>query len=142
MITKNTKQKIQNFFEQLEENKLQFTFSNIEIEEIDLKNPFDSIQGLLEENGDFDIKIMYHHAALDYLKENDPSLQFSLEIAESMGFELKSLNSETLASLLASENAREEFGDLRNKIEEFSTKLQEQEEEEQPLFTENKVDFR
>lgn len=145
MLTEKKKQKIQDFFEQLEkENKLQFTFANIDIEEIDFNNPFDSIQGLLQENGDFDINIIYHHAALDYLKQNDPSLQFSLKIAESMGFELKRLNSEILASLLASENAREEFDNLRNQIEEFFIKLQEEEEkeEEKPLFVEKKVDFR
>lgn len=127
MLTETKKQKIQNFFEKLEkDNYLQFTFSNIEIEEIDLSNPFESIEELLRENGDFDIEIIYHHAALDYLKENDSSLQFSLEIAESMGFELKRLNSGKLASLLASENAREEFDGLQKEIEEFFEKLNEE----------------
>ena len=80
----------------------------------------------MQENGDFDVEIIYHGVALDYLRENDPSLQFSLEIADSMGFELKTLNSETLASLLASENAIEEFGNLHNTIEEFFKQLEEE----------------
>jgi intracellular sulfur oxidation DsrE/DsrF family protein len=122
----NDQKKIQikNFFEKIEkENKLDFTFSNIDVEEIDLNNPFESIQELLQENGDFDIEIIYYNKALEYLKENDPSLRFSLEIADSMGFSFEDLNSETLASLLASENAKEEFSNLKNEIEEFFNNL-------------------
>ena len=36
-----------------------------------------------------------------------------------MGYNLKSLNSEILASLLASENSRESFYECRDEIEDF-----------------------
>jgi hypothetical protein len=48
--------------------------------------------------------------------ENDASLLDSFRIAREYGYELKDLNSETLASLLASENARNEFYELESEI--------------------------
>lgn len=118
------KLEINQFFEELEkQNGLDFTFSNIDVEEIDLNNPFDSIQELLQENGDFDIEIMYYTEAIEYLRKNDPSLRNSLEIAATMGFSVKNLTSEKLASLLASEEAKEEFSNLKNEIEDFFNNL-------------------
>ena len=58
---------------------------------------------------------------MDYLREHDNSLSESMEIANDYGYEPKNINSELLASLLASQNAREEFYELENEIEEFLT---------------------
>ena len=60
--------------------------------------------------------------------------QPSLSIASEYGYDCKDLNSEILASLLASQNAREEFSELQNKIEDFfeeiKNELEELEEDE------------
>jgi len=48
----------------------------------------------------FDYEITYYSTAIEFLKENDASLKISLELAQDFGYELKNLNSETLASLL------------------------------------------
>lgn len=70
-----------------------------------------------EQTNGFQVDIIYHARAMEYLLENDPSLHFSLEIAGDMGFEIKNLNSETLASLLASQNERENFDEIRDDLE-------------------------
>ena len=69
----------------------------------------DQIEQELEENGFFDVEIIYYAKAIDYLKEHDASLNESLEIASMYGYNTENLNSELLASLLASRNKRENF---------------------------------
>lgn len=91
----------------------------VNIEDINIENAFESIQDTIEENGGFDIEIIYYSNAIKYLQENDPSLRESLEIASDLGFDLKNINSEVLASLLASQNARSEFYELQSEIDEF-----------------------
>ena len=66
--------------------------------------------------GAFNIEIIYYHKAMEYLSENDFSLTESLELTYEYGFELKNLNSETLASLHASQKAREDFFSLEEQI--------------------------
>lgn len=117
---KTNKQK-EKFFNKISDEWLQFSisdtiYSDDEIEEI---NSYDELESELNENGAFDIEIIYYYKALEYLKENDTSLSESMAIADEYGYEPKNINSELLASLLASQNAREEFYDLQNEIEEF-----------------------
>lgn len=106
----------------------------VNVENIDIENAFESIEEILSENNAFDVEIIYYSVAIDYLKENDPSLRESLNIAIDYGFELSGLSSEVLASLLASQNAREEWGELQSEIDEFfedlCEELQEDEDEE------------
>ena len=106
----------------------------VNIEDIDIENAYDSIYEKIEDNNGFDIEIIYYSNAIAYLKENDPSLNESLEIAAEYGFELKNLNSEVLASLLASRNSRDEFYELQSEIDEFfqdlCDELNEDEDEE------------
>ena len=59
-----------------------------------------------------EVEIIYYHNAMDYLKENDPSLMESLALARDCGYDLEGLNSETLATLLLQENLRGELNDL------------------------------
>jgi sugar phosphate isomerase/epimerase len=92
---------------------------------------FDELKDLLEDNNSFDVEIIYYSNAMEYLRNNDPSLKNSLKLAENMGFELKSLNSETLASLLASDNARDSFYELEAKISDLIIQMQAIEEEEE-----------
>ena len=96
---------------------------------------FEELRESIEDNNGFDIDIIYYSRAIEYLKENDNSLRESLEIASDMGYELKNLSSEILASLLASQNARSEFEELETEItnwlEENAQEEEEEEEEEE-----------
>tara|TARA_R110000787_G_scaffold202438_1_gene313110 strand:+ start:458 stop:880 length:423 start_codon:yes stop_codon:yes gene_type:complete len=80
----------------------------------DVNDLFDDLQ----ENGYFNEEVIYYSTAIRYLKENDPSLTESLEIATEYGYEAKNLNSELLASLHASK-AKENtfFEDIAPKLE-------------------------
>ena len=69
--------------------------------------------------GVYSQEIIYYYKAMDYLKENDNSLNLSLEIADELGFEVSSLNSETLATLLYQDNLRNELYDLQDEIDEI-----------------------
>ena len=123
-MTKKTIEQLKQFFKELDKNLNHFSisdyiYSDDEIESIDQDNAFDDMINLLDENGAFNIEIIYHSNAIEYLAKNDPSLIESLELAGELGYEAKNLNSETLASILASQEARIEFNDLENKINEF-----------------------
>jgi len=83
---------------------------------------FDHLCDELRCNGFFDTEVHYYYKAMKFLSEKDNSLRESLEIAEDMGFELKDINSELLASLLASEFFRFEFYRLEEEINEFLNK--------------------
>ena len=111
---------------------LQFdVFDYIGIAGIDLENAYDSITEKLDDNNAFDIDIIYYSNAIKYLQENDPSLKYSLEIASELGYTLENLSSEVLASLLASQNAREEWGELENEINDFFLEIFEELKEEE-----------
>ena len=101
----------------------------VDVNNIDPVNPFDSICKMIEDNNGFDIEIIYYSNAIKFLTENDPSLTESLEIASELGFEVQNLNSEILASLLASKFAREEFYELEDEINDFFAKLEEEKKE-------------
>ena len=130
--TVNTTAKIEAFLNSLDakieinDNLINF----VDIEDIDLSDAFNSIYDMVNDKGGFDIEVIYYSNAIKYLQENDPSLNESLEIAAEYGYELKNLNSEVLASLLASRNSQESFFDVRDEIEEFFAELEEDEEEE------------
>lgn len=51
-------------------------------------------------------EIIYYSRALEYLWDNDPSLQESLWYAYDLWYECKDLSSETLATILYQENLR------------------------------------
>lgn len=101
----------------------------IDIDNIDHNNAYDSIYEMIDERGGFNIEIIYFSRAIEYLSENDPSLRESLELASEFGYTPDNLDSETLASLLASKLVREEFEELENEINDFFLELEETEEE-------------
>ncbi len=111
------KRKIENFLRELntEVDVLYF----VDIDNIDMSNPFDSICKMIEDNNGFDIDIIYYSNAMNYLSKNDPSLKKSLNIAAELCYEVQNLNSEILASLLASKLVREEFYELESEINDF-----------------------
>ena len=126
-MKEKTKTQIQEF---LKEKSLDncYILDYVDIDNIDLENAFESIEEMISDNNGFDVEIIYYHNAIDYLKENDPSLRESLELASEYGFEPDKLNSEILASLLASQNVRNDFSELRDEIEDFFSQLSEEEE--------------
>jgi intracellular sulfur oxidation DsrE/DsrF family protein len=89
------------------------------------------IEEILSDAGAFDVEIIYYSRAIEFLRENDPSLRNSLEIASNMGFDVKNLNSEILASLLASELIRDEFSDIFTELDELCQEIEEEEAEEE-----------
>ena len=116
------KTKIEDFLQNLE-TEIDL-LSMVDIDNIDFNNAFDSIYEMIEDNNGFDIEIIYYSNAIDYLSENDPSLQESLNIAHELGFSVDSLNSELLASLLITENVKNDFYELENDINDFFEQLQ------------------
>ena len=98
----------------------------VDINNINLSDAFNSIYGQIDDNGGFNIEIIYYSNAIEYLQENDPSFKESLQLAFEMKFELKNLNSEVLASLLATQNVKNDFYDLKNKIDTFFNSLEEE----------------
>ena len=119
-------EKIETFFAELDkvidlnDNLINY----IDIESIDAADAFNSIYDMIEENDGFNCEVIYYSNAIKYLQENDPSFKESLEIAAEYGYETKNLNSEILASLLKSQNVRDEFSELRDEINEFFESLE------------------
>ena len=75
----------------------------------DSEDLIERIEEYYNDNNLLDVEIIYYSNAIEYLQENDPSLQYSLWIASDLWFETKHRNSELLASLLATENNKESF---------------------------------
>lgn len=62
-------------------------------------------------------EVIYYATAIDYLKENDASLNISIGLACEMGFDLKNINSELLASLLLQEDLMEDLVNFIYEVE-------------------------
>lgn len=121
--------KIENFLRELN-TEIDVSYL-VDIDNIDHDNAFDSIRQMIEDGNGFDVEIIYYAKAIEYLAENDPSLNESLEIASEYGYEVQNLNSEILASLLASKLVRDGFYELEDEINSFFEELEEEEEEEE-----------
>ena len=120
------KKKIENFLANLKTEIDVLYF--VDIDNIDMSNPFDSICEMIEDNNGFDIDVIYYSNAIDYLRKYDPSLRKSLAIAYDMGFTVDNLNSEVLANLLKTENVKNDFYSLKDDINNFFEELEEEEE--------------
>ena len=124
--TANTTAKIEAFLNSLDA-KIEINdklINYVDIKHIDFSDAFSSIYDMIYEKGGFNCEVIYYSNAIKYLQENDASLMESLEIAAEYGYELKDLNSEILASLLKSQNVRDEFLELRDEINEFFQELE------------------
>jgi len=77
-------------------------------------------------------EVIYYSNAMEYLSENDASLNESLGLASDMGYEVGNLNSEILASLLKGEEMRDSLVEaIRSDfVEEAFEKIEEYQEEE------------
>jgi len=99
--------------------------------DVDNIESYDDVYDQIQENEGFDEEIIYYANAIEYLAENDPSLQESCSLAAEMGYTTENLNSELLASLLYSQEIRSEFEELRDEIEDFLSEVEDDEEEEE-----------
>ena len=70
-----------------------------------------------ENQGYLEVEIIYYYKAMEYLSENDPSLQESLGLASAYDFPLKNISSETLASLHASDKLENEIFERQAQFE-------------------------
>jgi hypothetical protein len=91
------------------------------LEDKDFEN-FDEVRDAIHDENGFEVEITYYSNAIAYLKEHDPSLQESLSMADDLGYKLTNINSETLASLLATELTMKQFDELES---EFTSLLEE-----------------
>ena len=122
------KTKIENFLSEL--NTEIDVLNYVDIDNIDMNNAYESIYEMIEDNNGFNIEIIYYHKAMEFLLNNDNSLRDSFEIASELGYNVDGLNSEILASLLASKLVRDEFYQLEDEINKFFEQLEEEDEEE------------
>lgn len=87
------------------------------IMEQDKPEDIDALMEIIQERV-YEIEVIYYHHAMDYLLENDPSLQLSIGLAHDMGTSIENVNSELLATLLKQQNVSEEVGNYRDELEE------------------------
>jgi hypothetical protein len=119
-------EKIEKFFsEEIKMNHIDIMYY-VDAESVNSLN--DVYESIDEQNG-FDVEIIYYRDAMEYLMERDTSLRESLEIAHEYGYTADNINSELLASLLASRECREEFMSYEDEITEFFNSLDEEDEE-------------
>lgn len=126
MKTKN--ERIEDFLKGLNIDNL-YVMDYVNIDDIDLSDAYQSIYEMIDDNGGFNVDIIYYCNAIDYLSKNDPSLHESLQLAADFEFKLTDLSSEVLASLLASQKCRDDFSALETDIEEFFNELNEEDDE-------------
>ena len=112
------KEKIKKFLSELETE-----IDILDCIDVENVNDYSDIYDQIEENGGFDIDIIYYANAMKYLSEHDISLRESMSLASSMGLECFNINSEVLASLLASQQAEEDFQELESEIDDFFMEL-------------------
>ncbi|RMG43348.1 MAG: hypothetical protein D6732_00215 [Methanobacteriota archaeon] len=84
------------------------------------------IEDLIMEYIDYSSEVVYYSDALETLSDKDPSLQYSLELANERGYALSQLNSCILASLIIEEEKKEEYYDNKESILEDIKQLYEQ----------------
>jgi len=91
-------------------------------------NSFNDIYEQVEEQGGFNVEIIYYSQAMRYLTYRDISLQNSMQLAADLGYTPENINSELLASLLATQYSMEELYKCEHEITEFFDTLDNEEE--------------
>lgn len=118
------KTKIEKLIEKLETLDIDVDFSyalgNEDFEDI---TEFNDIWEILENNGMLEVEIIYYSKAIEFLQEHDASLRESLLMANELGYTTENLNSELLASILATDMLRAKLSESSNAIDEFIEEL-------------------
>jgi len=85
--------------------------------ENDKPETIDELVDLIEEEVS-EIQVIYYSNAIKYLAENDPSLTECLALANEYCYEFSDLDSETLATILKQEKAKEALPKYRTLLDE------------------------
>jgi len=120
---------IELLIEKLETLNIDIDFSYLAplIEDVET---YDDITYVLDANDSLNVDIIYYSTAMEYLSDNDSSLTESLTLAHDLGFEVSNLNSETLASIHASERQRNDWYALEDEVNQIIEECEIEEEEE------------
>lgn len=81
-------------------------------EDVTMDELDDKVHQLISEQ-----EVIYYRRAIDYLKQEDQSLAESIELANDMGYDLQSINSELLATLVLQQRLQEAYNELRDELE-------------------------
>ena len=92
---------------------------HIDWDNTDTVEDFDDLTEMLVDSGAFNIEVIYYGSAMEYLTKNDTSLTRSLGLAHEFCYTPDNINSELLASLIKSEDAREEWDEYESQADEF-----------------------
>ena len=123
-MTKDQLEKIKKIIQEEEKNYdfSDYVLNSISDDDLEEAEDSDDVGDILEKANEdrtlTDSEIIYYANAMEYLAEHDNSLTESLGIAYDMGYDLKNLNSEKLASMLASENNLSDFGEFIDNVKE------------------------
>lgn len=108
-------------------NKLYFDFLLDKKDEFINLNPEDIITFIRDLNEDrkiTDTEIIFYYSAIEFLKENDPSLMDSIAILSDLGYSIDSgINSELLASALVCDMSLNSFLSYLEELEAFIKEL-------------------
>ena len=78
----------------------------------DIEEVREAVEQMIQED-----EIIYYNNAIEFLKEEDQSLQESIELAKEYGYSIEDLNSELLATLLSQLRMLDEVDDLLKLLE-------------------------
>ena len=112
---KTAEQKL-NYLQSLRTSHIYFSDFFRKVEDCEHLQDFDDVLDYLQDARAVEVEIIYYYEAMKYLKENDTSLHESIELAYEFGYPLKSLNSEILACLHATEAHQQELFGLADEI--------------------------
>jgi len=107
-------------------NDIAFIIQAEDLKEMENKEDLILFFKKLNEKRDYcitQVDVNFCYTAIEYLRKNDQSLEESLKIAHELGLTIDKLNSEVLASLLATRNNEDDYssflGTLIEHIEDF-----------------------
>jgi len=117
-------------------NKLQDRLNEINTTDLDFNyylDEDDNANNFIEklQEAIYSLEIIYYGRAMQYLTDNDTSLNESPSIASEMGYECKDINSELLATLLYQQEQRELLFEIENEISDIFAEIEEEIEEEE-----------
>lgn len=133
VLTQEHRDRVYKFLSELN-TEIEVTYyvdvNDLEVEDFDI-DMFESIYNIIQDNNGFEQDVIYYASAMDYLRENDPSLRESIDIASQYGYSIDNLNSELLASLLKTQYVIDDFNELKDEINEFFEELYNELEDEE-----------
>lgn len=109
-------EKLQELLKEIEKELNLEIIDYIDFDVLDRKNLFDSIYNMLLDKNALEINFIGYSRSANYLAEKDPSFTLSLELAKNLGYTIDNINSEILASLLATDILQEKFREYEKEI--------------------------